>query len=159
MSKGMASNPSVRWFKATPKRQELLMVSELHSTLTHWDPMQRRSRRCAGRECYCCTIGMPKILRFVAMGVDDRGNDWLVEFRERHRERLNSCISEGGKLSGWRVVIRKEGTAINSAVSIELLVREYAAERDIARLVDLLYLPAVQLGEPANVEDPTSRLR
>ena len=151
MSDWKSSSP--RWFKAGERRQELLIVSAVHRWESHWDANIQRSRRCGGRNCYACQVGSPRIARFVCIAVDDRGTDWLVEFRPRHEAVLEQMQSGKDSAAGCRICIKKEGSAKNSAVSIVLLGREYALCRDITRLVETLGEAALLVRESTNIND------
>lgn len=144
---------SPRWFKAGERRQELLVVSAVHRWESHWDANIQRSRRCGGRNCYACQVGSPKIARFVCIAVDDRGTDWLVEFRPRHEAVLEQMQSGKETAAGCRICIKKEGAAKNSAVSIVFLGREYALCRDITRLVETLGEAAMLVREETNLSN------
>lgn len=137
---------SPRWFKAGERRQELLIVSNIHRWESHWDARLFKSRRCGGRNCELCRVGSPKIARFVCIATDDRGTDWMLEFRTRHERTLEAMHAGASGAAGSRVCVRKEGKAVNSPVSIEFLDREYVMCRDITRLV-------ATLGEPAMLAD------
>ena len=101
-------------------------------------------------------MGCQKILRFDVMCVDDRGEDRLFELRERHRKVLEAAISQFGSTVGLRVVIRKEGSAPNSAVDVRVLGREAAIERCISRLVESFGLPPILMAPETYVEERTS---
>lgn len=135
------------WLKVTERWQELLVVSEPTPWVSHWDPTANRSRKCAGPECYLCSLGCQKQLRVVVIAIDNRNRDKIVELRERHREMLEGF----GSLVGLRIRVRKSGTARNSPVDVEGLEHAAAIERDISRLVDSLGLPAINV---ADIERP-----
>lgn len=145
-----------RWFKATVRRSELLFVSDVFGWVSHWDVSARRSRKCGGRSCGLCSFGYPKVARFVVVAVDQWGTDWLVELRERHREFIERLREGRGTAAGARVVVCKEGEALNSAVCFTLLGREPVVIRDISRLVDSLGLPAITVRSENNIGEITS---
>lgn len=132
-----------RFVEITERRQEFVVCSKVEWWVSHWDVERRRSRRCGGVQCALCAIGSPKVMRFVVMATDGRGNEVLLEFRERHRrivERIEATVSNG---SGVRIVARKDGGAKNSPVDYQLLGEEEAFRREIALLVESFGLPAL----------------
>ena len=134
------------WFAVTDRKAELLLVSAITSWVSHWDIETRRSRRCGGDRCELCRFGAPKVQRWVAIGVDKRGSDRLVEFRERHRGFFERCRVENGTAAGARIAIWKSGAAKNAPVEVALVGFEKVWPRDISNFVDCLGLPARLVG-------------
>lgn len=133
---------AVRWMKVTERSQEVLVISEPAFWFSHWDPRKSRSVRCGGRACYPCSIGVQKQLRVVVLVVDPAGKECLLELRERHREKLDKYE----KMVGVRLRVWKAGAAKNSPVEVKVSGEQYAHERDITRLVDLLGEAPILLG-------------
>lgn len=154
----LPASSSPRFIEIGERRQEFVICSKVEWWVSHWDPERRRSRRCGGVACALCAIGAPKVTRFVAMGVDGRGNEVLLEFRERHRqivERIDATVTNG---DGVRIVARKDGAAKNSPVNYQILGAEPCFRREINLLVQSFGLPALtgsKYHEPEeeNVED------
>lgn len=145
-----------QFYKATTRRAEFLVCSEIVTWISHWDVQVRQPRRCGGRDCYLCTVGCPKIPRHVVMAVDGNGCDVLIDLRSRHELTLAKMQEGGMGASGSRLCVRKEGIAGNSPISITFLGKEFAHARDISRLVAALGLPPMLVREPLNVEELTS---
>ncbi len=143
MSSTFPSPVAVDWVRPTERREEYLIISELTSWISHWDPVRKRSRRCGGPRCYCCSVGMQKQLRVVVMVVDKNSRDKLLELRERHREVVDGHES----VVGLRITVKREGTAQNSPVTIKVIGSGAASIRDIGRLVETFGLEAVVIGE------------
>ena len=141
MSFGPRISPS--WFKASDRKQEVLVISELTHWISHWDADTHRSVRCGGRLCMACHYGAPKQLRVVVLLVDGAGKECLLELRERHREVFDSYPS----VAGLRLTVRKEGTAKNSPVTVKVVGQTLVAVRDISRLVETLGCRPVLLAE------------
>lgn len=134
MSSGFGPQVKPVWFSATEKRTELLIISQAHHWISHWDPARHRSVRCGGSRCLACSYGAQKQLRVVVMAVDQYGKEFLLELRERHRERVDKYPTT----LGLRIRIRKTGSAKNSPVEIVVIEESHAIERDISKLVDCL---------------------
>ena len=131
------------WLKATERRMELLIISEITYWVSHWDPQRGRSVRCGGTACYHCQQGAQKIVRGVVLGIDSSGREKLLEIRDRHERIFESYDTS----VGLRISVRKTGPARNSPIDMTVLREELAYRRDISRLVDSLGEPAVILGE------------
>lgn len=144
------------FWKATPRRAEFLVISEIVTWISHWDVEIRQPRRCGGRHCYLCSVGAQKIPRMVVLALDSNNNEWLVDLRERHEITLLKMQEGGMGAVGSRICIRKEGLHSNSPVSITFLAKEYAHGRDISRLVETIGLPPLLLQERFNVDQSTS---
>lgn len=143
MNQAFPQGVQPRWLRPGPRWNEVLIISELHHWVSHWDNAIGRSRRCGGPGCKLCAIGYQKQLRVVVMGLDASQRDVLMELRERHRSMFDGFES----VVGLVVRIRKTGTARNSPVELDVRDRRNAAERDISRLV-------LSLGEePQFLED------
>lgn len=84
----------------------------------------------------------------VGLALDDRGREWLFEFRDRHRSELERIHSLWGSSVGVRLRVRREGTARNSPVTVNALGREAAVERGVTKLVACLGLPAIRASKP-----------
>jgi hypothetical protein len=143
---------AVTWFSAAERKTELMVISQPTHWISHWDVQLRRSRKCGGRECYCCAQGYQQVLRVVVMCVDPGGRDVLLELRERHREIFDRYDS----LVGLRLSVRKLGSAKNSPVEIRPLDFAAAVERDITRLVDTLGLPPLRVSAGAEQSSTAS---
>lgn len=148
--KGFGRSTSPRWLELTDRRQEVTCLSQLYHWESHWDIEARRSRRCGGKLCYCCSIGAQRQLRVVLLVQTASGEERLLEVRERHRESFDRFEST----VGLRLFVRKEGTAKNAPVSVRPGEFGYAIERDISRLVDCLGLSPVLLAEGAVAISP-----
>lgn len=129
------------WVQVTQRRQELVILSEPTPWQSHWDTTKMRSRRCGGRECQLCAMGMPKQVRYVLLCVDSHCHERLLELRERHADYLERIIAEHGSTVGVRVAVLRDGTAKNSPVSFRALCRESVISRDIKLLVERFGLP------------------
>lgn len=135
-----------RWIRATERRQEVTCVSQVAHWVSHWDVDQGRSRCCGGPQCYLCHWGAPKVLRFVCLVIDERGDEHLLELRERHRPELERAERDFGGLAGCSLVIRKEGPQRNAAVSVKILDHRAVMVRAIEKLVSCLGLPPRMYG-------------
>lgn len=129
------------WVKVTQRRQELVVLSEPTPWVSHWDTAKMRSRRCGGKECMLCQLGMPKQIRYILLCVDSHCAERLLELRERHADYLDRLIAEHGSMVGLRVSVLRDGTAKNSPVSFRFLARESVVSRDIKLLVERFGLP------------------
>lgn len=138
----------VEWLKLSDRWQEVMVISEPTSWISHFDVQLRRTRRCGGSTCYPCATGAQRQLRVVIMVVDGRGKDFLLELRERHREMFDRYES----MVGLRLRIRKFGTASNSPVEVKPIEFAAAVERDIGRLVESLGLPAIHAQLPSSID-------
>lgn len=136
---------SIRWVAATERAQRLLIVSEVRHWVSHWEASSGRSRRCGGEGCALCALGGQRQLRMVVLCVDGRGNDILFEFRERHRDVLQQILERHKTTVGVRISVWKDGGAKNSPVCVKLIDKEFAQEREIARLVESFGLPPVMV--------------
>jgi len=140
----LPSKDGPRFIKLSERRVELVVCSKVEWWVSHWDNQAGRSRRCGGVSCALCQIGSPKALRFVVMCVDARGQEVLLELRERHREiaeRIDSTVANG---QGVRIVARKDGGASNSPVDVRVLGPEPVYRREITLLVASFGLPALR---------------
>jgi hypothetical protein len=123
------------WVHFTDRRLELVVISPVEGWISHYGAGRGKSPRCGGVRCALCAIGNPKQVRFVMLCMDDRGNERLLELRERHRkivERIHASLEAG---EGVRIVGRKEGKADNSPVSVNVIGVEHVYIRTIANLV------------------------
>ena len=149
---------SPRFVSLGERRTEFVVCSQVEHWVSHWDNVAGRSRRCGGVRCLLCAVGSPKVLRFVAMAVDDRGQEVLIELRERHRqiaERIEATLANG---EGVRIVGRKEGSAKNSPCDWRVLGVEPVFRREIKLLVAAMGLPA-HLGPELGVIDALDKER
>ena len=133
------------WVQVTQRRQELVVLSEPTPWTSHWDTVKMRSRRCGGKACHLCAMGMPKQVRYILLCVDHHCNERLLELRERHADYLDRLIAEHGSTIGLRVAVLRDGAAKNSPVSFRFLCRESVIPRDIKLLVERFGLPPLLL--------------
>lgn len=149
----LPSSTGPRFVEVTERRQELVVCSRVEWWVSHWDVERKRSRRCAGVGCALCAIGSPKVLRFVMLVVDQHGREGLIELRERHRqvvERIDATVTNG---EGVRIVVRKDGSAKNAPVNVQVLGVETVFRREIKLLVAAFGLPALN---GASAHEPES---
>lgn len=131
------ANPD--WIQWHDRYQALTCISEATPSMTHWDTEVNRSRRCGGKECYLCAIGVQRQLRVYVLALTKDNKEVLFELRERHRDVFDGF----GSLVGLQIRGRKIGLARNSPVEIVCGEFVYAVRRDITRLVDCLGLPPI----------------
>lgn len=127
------------WIHWHDRYQALTCISEPTPLMTHWDVEAQKSRRCGGKDCYLCAIGVQRQLRVYVLALNKENAEVLFELRERHRDVFDGF----GSLVGLQVKGRKVGSAKNSPVEIVCGEFVYAVRRDIRRLVDSFGLPPI----------------
>lgn len=143
---------SPRFFKITSRRVRVVVISKIRPWLSHWDTTVNQSRRCGGPTCLLCSWGLPAIYRYVCLVIDQNGIQGLVEMRSRHYGLMEVMRNQTRGELGSVLNIRKTGEASNSPVEITVSDQEQVIEQDIARLVEVLGLPARHVTEQ-NVDE------
>lgn len=141
------------WVQPTDRRKEFVALSDIEFWVAHWDQTVGRTRKCGEKNCAMCLHGYSKKLCMVCLVRDDRGEDFWLEIRERHRDVIDQGCPNGKSFAGSRLVVRREGSAKNSPVSIQMLGRELVEERCIKNFVAGLGLPPILIAL-----DSTSKL-
>lgn len=154
-----SSDPaSTRWIELSPTPQVVMALADPILCVVHFDREVDRSRRCGGRRCALCAVGLPKLSQWVTLVVDSEGCDRLFAFRSRHQAELEHWQALHRTLCGVVFRVWKGGLNRNAPIEVERLGYEVAYRREISRLVESLYLPARLLPPTDAADDLDARL-
>lgn len=119
------------------------VLSPLEWWYSHWDPDERRSRRCGQTRCALCAVGLPVILRFVLLVQLPNGTQALLELRERHRSILQQIAQSPRGFVGAKLEVAHRNLSKHSKIDVDHIGHDASiVPSEISRLMPTLGLPA-----------------